>query len=128
MISRGIFFRDNLRRRKIFLQPRALDLSRLLWDRTLGYQDQVMPGGKILQRLRNLRQKFNWMVGIGVGKAHDLGVQFRRNRLHAEPLEGIHQRVRETVQPIAMLHDALALHIVENFAHLLGRKLVMIQK
>ena len=87
-----------------------------------------MPGRKILQRLRNLGQKFNGMVGDRVGEADDLGMQFRCDRLHAEPLKRIHQRVRKAVQPVAVLHNAFALHIVQHFAHLLGRKLVVIEK
>jgi hypothetical protein len=55
-------------------------------------------------------------------------MQLRRDRLHAEPLKRIHQRVRKAVQAVTVLHNALALHIVEHFAHLLGRKLVMIEK
>jgi hypothetical protein len=54
VIGFGIFFRDDLRRREIFLQIRALDLSRLLRERALGHQNQAMPRRKILQRLRNI--------------------------------------------------------------------------
>jgi hypothetical protein len=36
--------------------------------------------------------------------------------------------MREAMQSVPMCHDALALHIVQNFADLLGRKLVMIQE
>ena len=36
--------------------------------------------------------------------------------------------MREAVQAVAVLHDAFALDVVEHFAHLLGRKFVMIQK
>ena len=68
------------------------------------------------------------MVGDRVGETGDLGVQFGRDRLHAEPLKRIHQRVRKTVQAVTVLHNAFALHIVEHFAHLLGRKLVVIEK
>ena len=68
------------------------------------------------------------MVGDGVGEAVDLGVQLGRDRLDAQPLEGVDQRMGEAVQSVAMLHDAFALHVVEHFAHLLGRELVMIQK
>src|SRR5947207_97005 len=68
------------------------------------------------------------MVGDRVGKAVDLRMQLRRDRLDAQALKGVNQRVRETVQSIPVLHDAFALHLVEHLAHLLGRKLVVIQK
>jgi hypothetical protein len=32
------------------------------------------------------------------------------------------------MQAVAVSHNALALHVVEHFAHLLGRKLVVIEK
>ncbi len=63
-----------------------------------------------------------------MGEAVDLGVQLGRDRLDAKPLESIDQRVRETVQAVSMLHDALALDVVEHFAYLLGREFVMIQE
>ena len=68
------------------------------------------------------------MIGNGVRKAVDLRVQLRRHRFNAQPLEGVNQRMGEAVQAVAMFHDAFALHVVENFAHLLGRELVMIEK
>jgi len=68
------------------------------------------------------------MIGDRVSEAVNLRVQLRRNRLHAEPLERIHQRVGEAMQAIAVGHDAFALHIVENLAHLLGRKFVVVEK
>ena len=61
-------------------------------------------------------------------KLCDLRVQLRRDRLDAEPLKRIHQRVRKAVQAVAVLHDAFALHVVEHLAHLLGRKFVVIEK
>src|SRR5271155_4801515 len=87
-----IFFRNDFGRREILFQSRALDLSGLLRHRTLGYQDQTMPGGKVLQRLRNLGQKFYGMISDGMSKALDLGLQFWRNRVQAEPFKRIHQR------------------------------------
>jgi hypothetical protein len=128
VVRGGIFFRDNLRRREILFQPGALDLSRLLRQRSFRYQNRAMPGGKVLQRLWYLRQKFYGMISHRVSKAGDLGVQFRRNRLNREPLKRVHQRMRKAVQAIAVLHDAFPLHIVQHFPNLLGRKLVVIEK
>src|SRR5258706_14180737 len=68
------------------------------------------------------------MVQNQVRKTGDLSMQFGRDRLQAEPLERVYQRVRKTVQPVSMLHHAFPLHIIEHLPHLLGRKLVMIQK
>src|ERR1700733_931650 len=71
---------------------------------------------------------FEWLIGDGVGKAVDLGVQFRRDRPDAQALKSIDQRMRKAVQAISMFQDAIALHVIEHFAHLLGRKLVVVQK
>jgi len=68
------------------------------------------------------------MVGDDFGKALNLSVQFGSDRLHAEPFKGINQSVREAVQAVSVLHNAFPLHIVENFAHLLGRKFVVIEE
>jgi hypothetical protein len=68
------------------------------------------------------------MIRDRVGKAGDLGMQFRRNRLNREPLKRIHQRVRKAVQAVPVLHNAFALNIVQNLTHLFRRKLVMIEK
>src|ERR1700683_2723900 len=87
-----------------------------------------MPRAKIFQSLRNLRQELNRMIFDGVSKAGDLGVQFGSDRLHAKPLKRANERMREAVQAVTMRDDALALRIVEHLAHLLGRKLVVIEK
>src|ERR1700678_1276364 len=36
--------------------------------------------------------------------------------------------MQKAMQPVAMLHDAFALHVVKNAAHLRGSKFVMIEK
>ena len=41
----------------------------------------------------------------------------------AQSLESVDQRVREAVQAVSVLHDALALHVVQNFANLLRQKI-----
>src|SRR5258707_4896153 len=68
------------------------------------------------------------MASDGMRNTVDLRMQLRRNRLPTQPLKRIHQRMRKTVKPVAMLHDALTFHIVDHFPNLLGRKFVMIQK
>ena len=68
------------------------------------------------------------MAGDGVGESVDGFVQSGGERLDRQALEGLDQRMRETVQPVAMADDGLALHLVQHFAHLLGRVFVMIQE
>src|SRR5580658_6747618 len=128
VIRVGMFFSHDLGKREILFQSGALDLSGLLGDRTLSDQDKMMPSGQVMQGLRDLWQEFDWMVRHSVRKTGDLGVQLRRNGLHAKPLKRVHQCVRKAVQAVAMLHDAFALHIVEHLAYLLRRKLVVIEK
>src|SRR5258708_33890436 len=68
------------------------------------------------------------MIGDGMGKAVDLSVQFRRHWFDAQPLKGINQGMSKAVQSVAVFYDAFALHIVEHFPYLFGRKFVMIEK
>src|SRR5580658_10958335 len=55
-------------------------------------------------------------------------MQFGSNRFDAEPLKCGDQRMREAMQAVAVFRNAFPLHVVEHGAHLLGRKLVMIEK
>src|SRR5580700_6764008 len=87
-----------------------------------------MASGKVFQSLRNFRQEFNRMIFDGTRKACDLGMQFRRNRLEAEALKRLHQRMRKAVQAVTVRHYTFPLHIIQNFAYLLSGKLVVIQK
>ncbi len=68
------------------------------------------------------------MIGDGVREAVDLCVELRRDGFDAQTLEGIDQGVCEAVQAVSVFHNAIALHVIEHFAHLLGRELVMIQE
>src|SRR5579863_2786595 len=113
---------------EIVFHSGALDFSRLFRYVPLGHQDQAMAGGKILQRLRDLRQKLDGMVFNGTRKTGDLRMQIWRDWIEAEPFKCVNQRVSEAVQAVTMLHNAFSLDIVENFADLLGRKFVMIQE
>ena len=113
---------------EIFFQSRALHFARLFSDRALGHQDQVMALRQVLESFGHFGQNLDRMLGNGVGKTIDLRMQLGRNRLDAQTLKGIDESMRETVQSVAVFHDAFALDIVEHFAHLLGRELVMIQK
>src|SRR5258708_16889113 len=68
------------------------------------------------------------MIGDGMGKAVDLSVQFRRHWFDAQPLKGINQGMSKAVQSVAVFYNAFALHIVEHFPYLFGRKFVMIEE
>ncbi len=63
-----------------------------------------------------------------MGEALDLRMQLRGDRHADSAVQRLDQSVRKAVQPIAVLHDAFALDVVEHFADLLGREFVMIQK
>ena len=68
------------------------------------------------------------MLGDGMRESADGFVQRGGERFDCQALESLHQRVTETVQTVTVAHDAVALDIVQNVAHPLGRVLVMIQK
>ena len=68
------------------------------------------------------------MAGNGVGKSVDSFVQGRGQRFDGQAFEGRDQRVRKTMQAVAVADDGLALHLVQHLAHLLRSVLVVIQK
>ena len=68
------------------------------------------------------------MFGDGVGEAVDRLVQRGGERLDRKLLEALDQRQGEAVHAVAVLADVFALHVVEHFAHLVGRVLVMVQE
>src|SRR5579872_4927104 len=88
----------------------------------------MMPFGKVLQRLANVRQELDRVVLDTMREAHDLRMRFRRNRGRAEPLKSSYKRMSKTVQAVSVSDDALALNVIEDFANLFGLKLVMIQE
>jgi hypothetical protein len=63
-----------------------------------------------------------------VREADDLPMKFGGNRNWAEPFESVDQGMGEAVESVSVLDDAFPLNVVENFADLLGRKLVVIQE
>ena len=100
----------------------------LFRHRALGHQNQVVAFRQILQGFRHARQEFNRMPGNGMRESIDGFVQRRGERFDRQALEGLDQRMRETVQPVAMADDGLALHLVQHFTHLLVRVLLVVQK
>src|SRR5579859_171746 len=110
------------------LGPRALDLPCLLEHFSFGKENQAVALRKIFQRLANFGKKFNGMILNRLGNTSDLPVQFRRHGNGAEALKGIDQRMGKALQAVSVLDDAFALHVIEDFADLFGRELVMIQE
>ena len=88
----------------------------------------MVAAGQVVECLRNVRKKFHRVIGNGVSKALNGGVQLGSNRIGGEALKAADQGVCKTVQPVAMSHDVFPLDIIQNFAHLLRRVFVMIQK
>src|SRR5579859_7570211 len=58
----------------------------------------------------------------------DSFVQSGSERLDCQTLEGLHQRVTEAVQSVAVTDNALALDVIQHFAHLPRGILMMVQK
>src|SRR5262245_9811748 len=88
----------------------------------------MMPIGKMLQSFRHLWENLHWVIGHGMRETLNSCMQLRCDGFDRKPLKRIDQRVREAVQTVAVLYDALPLHIVKNLAHLLGRVFLMVQE
>src|SRR5579872_312324 len=87
-----------------------------------------MAGRKICQRFGDLRQQLDGVVFNRMCETSDLPMQLRRNRIETEPFKRIYQRVRKTMQAVAVLCDTFALDVVKNFPHLLWGKFVVIEE
>jgi hypothetical protein len=87
-----------------------------------------MTAGKIFERLWNFRQEFDRVILNRARNSADLSIDFGSDGHRTEPHERVHQSMRETLQAVTVFHDALALNLIQHFAHLLRRELVMIQE
>src|SRR5215831_6983799 len=83
---------------------------------------------QICKGIRNFRQKFDRVVFNLLRKACHLLVELGCDRERAEPFESVDERVREAVEAVSVLDDALAFDVVEDFADLVGLELVMVQE
>src|SRR5438105_11307656 len=83
---------------------------------------------KILKRFRNARQYLHRMRGDHMSKAVDSIVQGGSDWVDCEPFKSFDQGMSKAVQPIAVSDDAFTFHLVENFAYLNSRILVMVQE
>jgi hypothetical protein len=83
---------------------------------------------EIFQCLWNVGQEFDRLLRNRAGKSFNLCMQFGRDWIDAEAFECIYERVSKAVQAVAMLYDALPLHVIQDFPYLLWRKFVMIQE
>src|SRR5690242_21868183 len=68
------------------------------------------------------------MIGNAVGEAHDLLVQLGRYGLKRYALERVHQGMGEAMHAVSVPDDAVALHLIQDFPHLLRRVGVVIEE
>src|ERR1700686_5858530 len=88
----------------------------------------MMPFLQVLEGFGDFGQNLERMICDGVSKAMNLGMRLSRDRHNAQALKSIDERMRETVQPVTVLQNAVALDVVEHLTHPFRRELVMIQK
>src|SRR5512146_950861 len=127
-VNRRVFLRYDLDCREVRLQSGALDFPGLLGEIAFRDQDQVMSPLKITERLLHPGDDFDGMLGNRPRKPMDRFPKRGRQRFNRQSLKGTHQRFDETVQPVPMRYDAVALHLVEHTSYLGGRKLLVLQK
>jgi hypothetical protein len=128
VIGRGVFLRDDLGRRKIIFSPERSIFPDCSTSAPLVTRIKRCRSCEDTAAFPEPRAEVDGMIGDAVGEAVDLGVQLGRDRLTLSRSNVSTSACAKAVQAVAVLHDAFALHIVEHFAHLLGRKLVMIEK
>ena len=123
-----IFLGNDFDGREVFLDSGALDFSRLLGRCAFCDEDQAVAHGEVLQSFGNFGDELDGMIFNDVSEAADLCPEFGSDWGGTETLEGVDEGVGEAVQSVSVLNDAFALDVVQDFADLLGRELVMIQE
>ena len=83
-------------------EPGAFQLVSLLFEDSLGDEDQAVTGGEVGESLGHVGKEFDLLIGDGLGEAFDAAVLFRSKRDIGELLEAGNERAAETVQPIAV--------------------------
>ena len=68
------------------------------------------------------------MLGDLVGKAANAFMQVGGDRVDGKLLKGFDQRMRETVQAVAVFDDGFPLHVVQHQANHLWRVFAMVQE
>jgi hypothetical protein len=85
---------------------------------SLGDQDEAMAGGELAERRGNVGEKFDLMLGDGLGEAFDTAMLFVRHGGVAELLEAGDQRSAEAVESVAVGEDGVVLDSIEVAANL----------
>jgi hypothetical protein len=88
----------------------------------------MMAFGQILKCFRHAAQNLNRVFSDGVDESADGLVQGWGKRLDCQTFESPYERVTETMQPVPVGDDALALDVVQNSAHLFGRIFMMVEE
>jgi hypothetical protein len=110
----------------MLLNARTFDLARLLEHLTLGQENEAVALGEVFESLGDLRKEFDGVILDGLRDAANLGVKVRSDGHRTEALECVDESVGKALQAVSVLDDAFALDIVEDFANLLGRELVVV--
>ncbi len=123
----GIFLRDDFDCGEVFCESGAANLVGLLGVIAFCHQDEAVTLSEVAEGFIDLRQKFDLLLGDGIGEAYDAVALVLVHRFRAESFEARDKRAREAGQTVAVREDGFALDGVECLADFSGRVLVVVE-
>ena len=115
-----VFFGQDLDGGEVGCETGALELAGLLFEVSLGDEDETVAGGEVGEGRGYVGVEFDLLIGDGLGEAFDAAVLFFGERDVGELLEAGDERAAEAMQAVAVGEDGRVLDTVEVAADLFG--------
>ena len=115
-----VFFGQDLDGGEVGCEAGALELAGLLFEVSLGDEDEAVAGGQIGEGRGYVGEELNLLIGDGLGEAFDAAMLLFGKRLIGELFEAGDEGAAEAVQAVAVGEDGGVLDTVEVAADLFG--------
>jgi hypothetical protein len=115
-----VLFGQDLDRGEVGCEAGALELAGLLFEVSLGDEDEAVAGGEIGQGGGYVGEEFDLLIGDGLGEALDSAMLLGGDRGFGELFEAGDEGATEAVQAVAVGEDGCVLDTVKVSADLLG--------
>jgi hypothetical protein len=117
-ISFVVLFREDLDGREVRSEARAAEFIGLLFGVSLGDHDETMARGEVGEGGINVGEKFDLLVGDGLGEGFDAAVFLIGDRDVGKLLETDDERAAEAMETVAVGLDGGVLDLIEMAANL----------
>jgi hypothetical protein len=115
-----VFFRQDLDGGEVGCEAGALELAGLLFEVSLGDEDEAVAGGELGEGRGDVGEEFDLLVGDGLDEAFDAAVLLGGDGNVGELLEAGDEGATEAMQAVAVRQDGRVLDAVEVAADLFG--------